>query len=115
MNEAGANERLVRAARELLRWDQKTLAEQSGVGIATVRRFETGAAIGARSAARIAAALRAGGVMFIGAGEAVHGIVEGVALDASGVPLEAPARRVYKPREPRIGAARGRRTIPDPE
>ena len=91
-----ANERLVRAARELLRWDQKTLAQAAKVGVATVRRFELGAKVGPEKAARIAAALRSAGVAFIDAATS-DGLVEGVALDGTARPLEPPEKRVYPP------------------
>ena len=64
--EPEATDTLVRAARELLRWDQKLLAEKAKVGVATVRRFETGAQVGPEIVEAISRALRKAGVAFIG-------------------------------------------------
>jgi transcriptional regulator with XRE-family HTH domain len=59
---------IIRAARMLLRWDQKTLAEASGVSHVTVRRLEAkpGPLVAERSTiAKLRAALESAGVVFI--------------------------------------------------
>lgn len=96
--EPDATDTLVRAARELLRWDQKRLAERAKVGVATVRRFETGMAVSSETVEAIARALRQAGVAFLGPGNPGVGIKEGVALTSKGSPLDRPGRRVYKKR-----------------
>jgi transcriptional regulator with XRE-family HTH domain len=58
----------LRAARALIRWDQKDLAEKSGVSVPTIKRLESQA--GALTAnvptlAAIRTALEAAGVIFI--------------------------------------------------
>ena len=61
----------LRAARALLRWEQKQLAEASGVSLETIKRLEKMAGpIGglARTSDAIQAALEAAGVAFISAG-----------------------------------------------
>lgn len=62
----------LRAARAMIRWEQKALAEASGVSLATVKRLE--AMLGALTAnAPTVAALRncleAAGVIFVASGE----------------------------------------------
>src|SRR6202043_1968283 len=55
-----------RAARGLIDWTQQQLADAAGVGIVTVRQFESGAAEPRRSTLEvIARALNAAGVEFI--------------------------------------------------
>ncbi len=58
----------VRAARAMLRWEQKTLAERSGVSLPTIKRLETQAGeMGGNkpTLAAIRRALEAAGVEFI--------------------------------------------------
>lgn len=71
----------LRAARALIRWDQKDLAEKSGVSVPTIKRLE--AQEGTLSAnpptlAAIRTALEAQGITFLGDGQAAVG--EGVSL-----------------------------------
>lgn len=55
-----------RAARALLDWSQQQLAEQSGVGIVTVRQLEGGAHEARRATLQVVRnALEAAGVVFI--------------------------------------------------
>ena len=105
------NERLVRAARELLRWDQTLLAEKADVGVATVRRFETGAQVRPEKVAAISHALRNAGVAFIGAGVSPGGLVEGVALTTSARPLAPSEPRPYGPRKKKAAPAISRRAV----
>lgn len=59
---------LVRAARALLRWEQKDLAERSGVSLPSIKRLETKPgllAAQARTASDIRRALEVGGIQFI--------------------------------------------------
>ena len=87
------NDRLIRAARELLRWDQERLAAEAGVGSATVKRFESGISVDDASVAKMTAALEKAGVVFIPRFSiAGLDIVEGLALKASAKP-ERPRRR----------------------
>ena len=67
----------IRAARQLIRVTADDLASKSGVGVATIRRFElmTGVPSGnARSVEAIQAALEQMGVEFIGAPEDKPGV-----------------------------------------
>lgn len=66
----------LRAARAILRWDQKSLAERSGVSIPTIKRLE--AQDGMISAntptlAAIRAALEMAGVRFVDNGDVADG------------------------------------------
>lgn len=66
----------VRAARMLLRWEQKNLAEASKVSLPSIKRLETqpGAlAAQARTVDALRSALEAAGVVFQGDGEMVAG------------------------------------------
>lgn len=96
--EPEADDTLVRAARELLRWDQKQLARAAGVGLATVRRFETGATVEDGTIEAIARALRGAGVAFCGPAGFSERVMKGVALTVSGRPLPRPGKRVYRKR-----------------
>lgn len=67
----------IRAARQLLRITADDLANLSGVGVATIRRYElmTGVPSGnARSVEAIQQALEAGGVEFVGTPEDRPGV-----------------------------------------
>ena len=58
----------IRAARALLGWNQITLAENSVVGISTIKRIETGTGLlrsSTSSAWRIQKALEKAGIIFI--------------------------------------------------
>lgn len=57
-----------RAARALLNWSAETLAERGGVGVATVRRFETGASVASDSHQAIELALTSAGIELIDSG-----------------------------------------------
>ena len=59
---------LIRAARALLRWDQRQLAEASSVSLPTVKRLESKPGVLVAHATTLAAlsrALEAGGIEFI--------------------------------------------------
>ena len=74
----------IRAARQLIRVTADDLASKSGVGVATIRRFELIAGVpsgNARSVEAIQAALEQMGVEFIGTPE-----------DRPGVRLSSPAK-----------------------
>jgi len=67
----------IRAARQLIRVTADDLASKSGVGVATIRRFELMAGVpsgNARSVEAIQAALEGMGVEFIGAPEDRPGV-----------------------------------------
>jgi transcriptional regulator with XRE-family HTH domain len=66
----------IRAARALLRWEQKDLAEKSGVSLPSIKRLEgTRGPLAAhgRTIAALQEALEAGGVVFLGEGDAAPG------------------------------------------
>ena len=58
-----------RAARALLGWSAKQLAEAAQLGIATVKRFEAGQPVQDASTEGMRASLDAAGVEFFAAGE----------------------------------------------
>ena len=61
--------RQIRAARGLLDWSQRTLAENADVGVLTVKRLERETrAVGEPSYLAVVAALEAAGVVFLAAG-----------------------------------------------
>lgn len=67
----------IRAARALLQWSAQDLADSAGVGIATVRRFETVIGIPTgqvRVLTAIQAALEEAGVEFIGSPDDQPGV-----------------------------------------
>ena len=75
----------IKAGRALLRWDQKTLAEVSGVSLPSIGRIEAGS--GALSCypsteAKLIAALETAGVVFLDEGEASPSGGIGVRLGA---------------------------------
>lgn len=72
-----------RAARALLDWSAQTLADRAKVGVATIRRYETGMAIAAASSLAIEAAFIAAGVKLIAAGETSPDGGEGVRFGGS--------------------------------
>ena len=71
-----------RAARALLDWSAQQLADYAGVGVATVRRFESGSAVAGSSEEAMISALNAAGISFIAAGEASTNGGDGVRLNA---------------------------------
>lgn len=80
----------VRAARALLRWDQKALAEASKVPLTTLKRIEAQAgplAAHGRTIAALQAALEAAGVVILAAGKTVDG-GPGVRLRATGEAMD---------------------------
>ena len=97
------------AARDLLRWTQVDLAERSGVGIMTIRRFETGTSISDGRRDALKRALTDAGIVFFGRSR-----IEGVAV-SGGVALRPEARpadiRKSKPYQFKKGARKGRATI----
>ncbi|WP_443019445.1 helix-turn-helix domain-containing protein [Sphingomonas adhaesiva] len=62
------NDRLCKAARALLGWNADDLARAAEVGVATVRRFETGNEVRPETGHAIQRALEAAGVEFVEAG-----------------------------------------------
>ncbi|MEN2787988.1 multiprotein-bridging factor 1 family protein [Sphingomonas qilianensis] len=70
-----------RAARALLDWSAEILAKSAGVGVATVRRYESGMSVAAGSLSAIEDAFSAAGVTFIDAGEASPAGGQGVRFD----------------------------------
>lgn len=72
----------VRAARALLRWDQRELAEKSGVPVSTVKRLEIKPgplAAHGRTIAAMQGAIEAAGIIFMAHGDTTDG-GEGVRL-----------------------------------
>ncbi|MEG8032691.1 helix-turn-helix transcriptional regulator [Sphingomonas aurantiaca] len=69
-----------RGARALLGWSAQELADQAGIGVATVRRFESASSIAASSIDAMASALTTAGITFISAGKASPAGGEGVRL-----------------------------------
>ena len=69
-----------RAARALLGWSAQDLAERAGIGVATVRRFETASIVAPNSVEAMIDALRVAGISFIAAGEASPSGGDGVRL-----------------------------------
>ncbi len=69
-----------RAARALLAWTAQDLADRAEIGVATIRRYETGSTIAASSLDAIEHALTKAGVTFITAGSASATGGEGVRL-----------------------------------
>ena len=67
-----------RAARALLGWSTNKLAEAANLGLATVRRFETGNPVQDTSVTAMHDAMVAEGVLFIGAGDSSRSGGEGV-------------------------------------
>lgn len=57
-----------RAGRALLGWSAQRLAAEAGIGVATVRRYESGSAIVEASALAIEQAIIAAGVILIANG-----------------------------------------------
>lgn len=75
-----------RAARALLGWSTNQLAAAAKLGLATVRRYETGNPVQANSIEAMKAALEDGGVLFVEAGKVSRTGGAGVRLAASTVP-----------------------------
>lgn len=72
MDDAGLTSEHVRAARALLRWEQSTLADRSGVSLPTIKRLETQpGALGAyaETVAAIRKAFEREGIEFQNGGE----------------------------------------------
>lgn len=69
-----------RAARALLDWSAQALADKASVGVATVRRYESGHSVADASLAAIAAAFTAAGITFIANGDVSRDGGEGVRL-----------------------------------
>lgn len=62
----------IRAARALLRWEQKDLAEKSGISLPTIKRLEGvrgPLAAHGRTIAALQQALESGGVVFLADGQ----------------------------------------------
>jgi transcriptional regulator with XRE-family HTH domain len=95
--EARRDVRHVKAARELLRWDQGRLAEESGLSLVSVRRYEAGTgAVADRIERDIILALEKAGAVFVSAGELDDMEVSGgVLLRSSAQPDEPAAKKVY--------------------
>jgi transcriptional regulator with XRE-family HTH domain len=54
-----------RAARALLGWSAQQVADASGIGIATIKRFESGQSVHMTTVERVQASLEAAGMVFI--------------------------------------------------
>jgi len=70
-----------RAARALLDWSAQVLADKAGVGVATVRRYESGHTVADASLVAIEAALAAAGIAFIANGDVSRAGGEGVRFE----------------------------------
>jgi transcriptional regulator with XRE-family HTH domain len=82
---------MCRTARALLDWTPQQLASAAGLGIATVRRFESGGIVRMPSVEAMLQALQAAGLEFIAAG--------GKSLDGG------PGLRTIPKAEPEVAAA----------
>lgn len=69
-----------RAARALLDWSAQDLADRAEIGVATIRRFESGSAVATASIDAMVATLNAAGIAFIAAGESSPDGGEGVRI-----------------------------------
>ncbi len=58
-------QRIVKAARTLLSWSQATLAEESGLALSSVARFEAGAGLSESSMEKVLSAFAEHGLEFI--------------------------------------------------
>jgi transcriptional regulator with XRE-family HTH domain len=72
-----------RAARALLDWSAQQLADQASIGVATVRRFESGSAVASSSVEAMIGTLAAAGITFIAAGEVSPSGGDGVRLTSA--------------------------------
>lgn len=70
----------LRAARVLLHLDQRDLAAMSLVGVATVRRFESGEEVGALQLDAMRRAIEEAGAILLAGGQAVGGRAIGVGV-----------------------------------
>ncbi len=87
----------MKAARELLRWNQERLAETAGLSIASVRRYEAAKEpIAASIEEGILGALQRAGVVFVAEGEFADTPVSGgVLLRTSAEPDERAEKKIY--------------------
>jgi ribosome-binding protein aMBF1 (putative translation factor) len=69
-----------RGARALLDWSAQDLADAGKIGVATVRRFESGSAVARNSVFAMHEALLSAGITFIAAGEASPDGGDGIRL-----------------------------------
>jgi transcriptional regulator with XRE-family HTH domain len=69
-----------RGARALLDWSAQDLAGHASIGVATVRRFESGSQVATLSIDAMDAAFTAAGITFIAAGEVSQDGGDGVRL-----------------------------------
>lgn len=69
-----------RAARALLDWSAQTLADHARVGVATVRRYESGQVVADASLTAIKAAFESAGITLIANGDVSRAGGEGVRL-----------------------------------
>ena len=106
------DETQIRAARELLRWDQRRLADVSGLSLMTVKRHETGVPVAAETADQIVAAQEKAGVLFISE-TTINGIAiaAAVALRAWAQPDPRPDTREYSYKKPK-GRPKGSKNKP---
>lgn len=77
-----------RAGRALLDWNIKDLAQAAGVGVMTVKRFETGKTVSAASIETLAAAFSDAGISFIAAGDVSAEAGEGARFTSARSPSQ---------------------------
>ena len=96
-NDATKDVRHVKAARELLRWDQRRLAEAADLSLASVRRYEAARGGVAEGIERgIITALEMAGVVFVASGDHDDIPVSGGVLLRRGARPEPPLeKRIY--------------------
>ncbi|WP_375243377.1 helix-turn-helix domain-containing protein [Sphingomonas parapaucimobilis] len=73
-----------RAARALLGWSAQQVADAGRIGIATIKRFESGQPVQTVTVERVQACLQAAGVVFIESGQPSTSGGAGVRLVKSG-------------------------------
>ncbi len=86
----------MRAARALLGWDQRLLAERAGLSLPTIQRMEASGGVvrgNVDSLMKLVGALHAAGIELIAEGAPSQGIGRGVRLLASKPPTQAGSRR----------------------
>nr|WP_295373399.1 helix-turn-helix domain-containing protein [uncultured Sphingosinicella sp.] len=96
---------MCRAARALLGWKAHQLADAAGLGIATVRRFESGGLVRLPSVEAMLEALQGAGLQFIPAGGKSLGGGPGLRMIPMAEPEVAAAEEAIELDEPALSAS----------